>query len=219
MSETKSEAVFHTAIDPHHVNARWTAEKIAQVRAMAAIKGTTSGHIAGVFGVTRNVIIGVCRRNGIQLTGTSIFRKAAGGRRRMATAPARQTAPDNAPRALSIAAVKPRFSILSIDAPQAPGEECPPSRDMLALLSISQPALDARPPEERTGTAAAIMALREFALGAPNHCRWPQGESGAGFRFCSAITAPGESYCALHFEQAINPSARTEMKYGVRRGV
>jgi GcrA cell cycle regulator len=53
---------------------RWTLEEIEQVRDLAS-EGLSSGQIADKCGVTRNSIIGLCKRNSIQLLGYGPLRK------------------------------------------------------------------------------------------------------------------------------------------------
>lgn len=49
----------------------WSDEDIARVRHLAETAKLTSTPIARELGVTKNMIVGICRRNGIQLPGVT----------------------------------------------------------------------------------------------------------------------------------------------------
>lgn len=160
----------------------WTQERIDKVRGLAA-DGYSASQIAGVLGSSRNGVVGICHRKGIQLgvsTGGARPRKVAGptGARRVTKRKVGRPYP--IVRRKPVAAVAPPEAVEAIALPPEPVvvRRCEPVR---------------------------------FEDIAQHQCRWPIGDpvlDWDGFRMCGMDVEHSGPYCAEHTLRASSPYHR-----------
>lgn len=162
----------------------WTDEKIAIVRRVIG-EGASAGEAAKAAGVTRNALIGKCRRLGIALNNS----KSGPRKPRPARRPIERKGPI---RRSAIKAAR--------DAAQNPYRTpLPPAPDFIAGENpavLPVPAHDLAIPIEQRCT---LLTLKK------NSCRWPVGDPKLdpdNFFFCGGERVEGSSYCAHHKQRS-----------------
>jgi GcrA cell cycle regulator len=160
-------------------NKKWTQEEKELVRVLRG-QGLTCGEIAGRFGVSRNVIIGVRNRMGL-CDPKNITKPRPGDKRyrkRVKATPPRTPRP----RKPSLPPIEPDDFVPLPDVEIAVHE-----RKKILIV-------------DETGRAHANKALTNEC------CRWPLGDPrGADFGFCGRQKTAGRSYCPHHAKRATTP--------------
>jgi hypothetical protein len=162
----------------------WTPAAIAEMRRMA-LDGRSSGQIGLALGVSRNAVIGKCRRIGISL---GVDRTVT-----VAAAPRRQ--PHQAPRAAATEAWASRF-YRPADPAVAAAPESPPASPVEPRRANPPSALAIRRAVERETKPSGPVTLLELR---ECHCRFIPGPvDGARTLYCGATKQHASPYCPEH---------------------
>lgn len=160
----------------------WTDEAVAFVKDLLRTSHSAQ-QIANKMGVSRNAIIGVIARRGLN--------KVNGVR----------------PTPLPQVKMKPR--VVNKRTPEARKPTLPavsPAPPATAEKVAPQALVEAIPAPAKT-KAGPLLSLTELH---DNHCRWPVGDPGSkGFGFCGAQRVVGSSYCEAHLKEAGWPRRST----------